>query len=100
MRFVAVVVRMFVEGADQRAHDRLEQAVGAAIASQGGPPDGLMVHIGQPAPNGDGFLLVDVWRSEGAFRAWRAATLEPALAAADLRATEPEVAPVWSFARP
>jgi len=95
---MAIVVRTAVRSADQNAHDRLEQSVEAAIAQQGGPPDGLMVHLAHPS--GQDFLIVDVWRSESEFRAWWKDVMAPALADLGLTAGEPEINPVWSFARP
>ena len=95
---MAIVVRTAIESADHEAHDRLEQSVETALARQGGPPDGLMVHLAYPS--GQGFLIVDVWRSEHDFRAWWDDVMEPALADVDLMAGEHEINPVWSLARP
>ena len=95
---VAIMVRTAIEPADQDAHNRLEQAVDAAIGRQGGPPNGLMAHVAHPS--GDGFLIVEVWSSEGAFSAWWNDVMEPALADLRLTAGEHEINPVWSFARP
>jgi len=95
---MAIVVRMLVEPADQVAHDRLQDAVNAGIARLGGPPEGLMVHVGHPS--GRGFLIVEVWRSEDLFRIWCKEVVEPAIAEVGLTAGEPEICPVWSLARP
>lgn len=98
---MAIVVRTAIESADQEAHDRLDQSVETAIARLGGPPDGLMVHL--TYPSGQGFLIVDVWRSENAFCAWWNDVMNPVLAEvdplSDLTAGEHEISPVWSFAR-
>ena len=95
---MAIVVRTLVEPADREAHDRLQGAVEAGIAHAGGPPDGLMLHLGHPS--GRGFLIVDVWRSEDVFRSWWEKVMNPALAEVGLTAGEPEICPVWSLARP
>jgi hypothetical protein len=95
---VAIVAHTFIRSADQDAHDRLQAAVEAGIARLGGPPDGLMVHLGYPS--GDGFVIVDAWRSEDTFRRWQSEIMEPALAEAGLDAGEPAICPLWSLARP
>lgn len=95
---MAIVVRTAIESGDQAAHDRLDQLVEAAIGRQGGPPDGLMVHLA--CPSGQGFLIIDVWRSENAFRAWWSDVMEPALAEVDLTTGGQEITSVWSLARP
>lgn len=95
---MAIVVRTAIEPADRQAHDRLDEAVDTAIGRQGGPPDGLMVHLALPLA--DGFLFVDVWRSESAFRAWWNDVMDPTLADLHLTAGEHEISPVWSLARP
>ena len=46
---MAIVARTAIQSADQEAHDRLEQAIETALARQGGPPDGLMVHLAYPS---------------------------------------------------
>ena len=96
-------MRALVEPADQDDHDRLQDEVEANISRLGGPPEGLMVHLGHPS--GRGFLIVEVWRSDNLFRTWwvevmEPAVMEPAIAQVGLVAGEPEVGPVWSLARP
>jgi hypothetical protein len=81
---MAIVAQTAIQSADQEA--------------QGGPPDGLMVHLAHPS--GQGFLIVEVWRSEDAFRGWWNDVMAPALAEVGLIADEPEINPVWSLARP
>ena len=95
---MAIVVHTAIGPADQEAHNRLDQSIETTLMRQGGPPDGLMVHLAYPS--GQGFLIVDVWNSEDAFRAWWADVMEPALADADLTAGGHEINPVWSLARP
>ncbi len=95
---MAIVARTAIRSADQEAHDRLEQVIETALARQGGPPDGLMVHLAYPSAQD--FVIIDVWRSESAFRSWWNDVLAPALAEVGLIAGEPEINPVWSLARP
>lgn len=95
---MAIVARTLVEPADQAGHDRLQQEVDAGMSRLGGPPEGLMVHLGYPSSQG--FLIVDVWRSEDAARGFLRDVMEPAIAAAGLAAGETEIRPLWSFARP
>jgi hypothetical protein len=95
---MAILVRTVVDSADHDAHERLGTAVETAIARLGGPPDGLMVHLAYPS--GDGFIIIDAWRSEETFRRWQEKVFEPALARAGLNASEPEIGPLWSLARP
>ncbi len=95
---MAIVVRTAIGPADQETHNRLDQSVATALMRQGGPPDGLMVHLA--CPSGQGFLTIDVWRSENAFRACWRDVIEPALAELNLTAGEHEITPLWSLARP
>lgn len=97
---MAVIAWSIVHGADREAHDRLEDAVATVIDSRGGPPDGLMVHIGHPDGDRGGFAIVEVWKSEDDFRSWWDDVIGPALSACGLSATEPEIGAVWSLARP
>lgn len=95
---MAIVVQTLVPSASQADADRLDQLVNAAIAQRGGPPAGLMAHIGHPS--GAGFVICDVWRSEGEMRSFYDEVVLPALAEAGLERADPVVSPVWSFARP
>jgi heme-degrading monooxygenase HmoA len=95
---MAIVVRTTIQSADQEAHDRLEQSVATAMARLGGPPEGLMVHLAHPS--GQDFLIVEVWRSESAFRSWWNDGMDQALVDAGLTAGDQDISPVWSFARP
>lgn len=95
---MAIVVRTAIEGVDKEAHDRLERAIEAGIERQGGPPQGLMVHLGHPSAQD--LVLLDVWTSESVFRAWWSDVMEPALAAEGLIAGEHKIDAVWSLARP
>jgi len=95
---MAIVVRTAIGPADQKAHDRLDQSVETALTRQGGPPNGLMVHLAYPSD--EGFLIVDVWTSEDAFRAWWTDVMEPALADLDLRAGEHDISGRWPVPSP
>ena len=95
---MAVVARILIESADQNDHDRLQAAVESRIQDQGGPPAGLMVHLGYP--HREGFEIVEVWKTEELFRRYTEDLLGPALADVALAAGDPEIAPAWSYARP
>ena len=95
---MAIIVRMLLEPADQDDHDRLQDAVETGMSRLGGQPEGLMFHLGYPS--GQGFFLVEVWRSEKFFQVWWVEVMEPAIAQVGLVAGEPEFGPVWSLARP
>jgi hypothetical protein len=51
-------------------------------------------------PEGDGFVVAEVWRSEAEGRGYVDEVLRPLVADAGLQAQVVEVRPVWSFARP
>jgi hypothetical protein len=95
---VAIVARILVEPADQVDHDRLQSAVESRLHDLGGPPDGLMVHVGHP--HGRGFMIVEAWRTEDLFRSYLEELLLPALSEAGLVAGDAEIGPAWSIARP
>jgi hypothetical protein len=95
---MAVIVRMVIDSVSQDDHDRLGQAVEARLQEQGGPPDGLMVHLGWPMDTG--FVITEAWRTEERFRGYQERLLGPALVEAGLVAGEPEISLAWSIARP
>ena len=95
---MAVIARIFIEAAGQSDHDRLESAVEERFQDRGGPPDGLMVHLGYP-DNG-GLMIIEAWRTEDSFRSYFDQELEAALRDVGLEAGEPHVGPAWSIARP
>ena len=95
---MAVIVRMVIDSASQADHDRLGAAVETRLHDRGGPPDGLMVHLGWPVD--DGFVITEAWRTKELFDRYRQELLEPALSEAGLVATEPDISPAWSIARP
>ncbi len=95
---MAVIARLSVDAAGPDDHDRLQHVIDANLAARGGPPEGLMAHLGYPS--GDGFLVVEAWRTEEDFRSFMTDVLLPAFDAVGLRATAPEVGPAWSIALP
>ncbi len=95
---MAVVVEIRVLQASKADHEALDAGVEAAMGQQGGPPAGLMAHFARP--EGDGFVICDVWRSEADMRPFVDGVILPALAAAGLASEEPIVSPAWGFARP
>lgn len=95
---MAVVAQTFIPRASQDDADRLDQMVEAAMMETGGPPAGLMAHLGYPS--GDGFVVCNVWRNEAEMRSFDEAVLLPKLAEAGLEPADPLVSPLWSFARP
>ena len=84
-------MRFLVDPADQADHDRLQQLISERQQAQGGPPDGLMVHL--TSPSGTGVAVVQAWRTEACFRDAYEAFIAPALAEVGLQAGEPEIAP-------
>jgi hypothetical protein len=95
---MAVIARIFIDAAEQGQHDSLGEAVETRLRDRGGPPDGLMVHLGYPADGG--FMVVEAWRSEELFRSYERDILGPALREVGLVPREPEIGPAWSIARP
>jgi len=95
---MAIIVQTFVPRASQADADRLDLIVGAAMMQAGGPPVGLMAHVGYPS--GEGFVVCNVWRSEAEMQSFHHAVLLPKLAEAGLEPADSVVSPVWSFARP
>jgi hypothetical protein len=63
---MAMIARVRIEPGEQTDHDRLQAAVESRLQDAGGPPDGLRAHIGYP--DGNGFVIVEAWRSEDLFR--------------------------------
>jgi hypothetical protein len=68
------------------------------MTQAGGPPTGLMSHV--VYPEGDGFVVAEVWRTEAYGRPFVDDVLRPLMTELGLTAHEPTVHPVWSFARP
>lgn len=95
---MAVLVTLQIPSATRDEFDALEERVGQAMATAGGPPPGLMSHV--VYPEGDGFVVAEVWRSEDEGRGYLDEVLRALVAKAGLQAHVTEVRPVWSFARP
>jgi hypothetical protein len=95
---MAIIARILVEPADQADHDLLQNAVESRLHDLGGPPDGLMVHVGHP--HGRGFMIVEAWRTEDLFRSYLDELLLPALNEVGLVAGDAQIGPAWSIARP
>jgi hypothetical protein len=75
-----------------------EWSIEASMMEMGGPPPGLMVHFARP--DGDGFLLFNVWRNESDMRPFYDDVVLPRLAEAGLQHEESKIFPVWVLARP
>jgi hypothetical protein len=95
---MAVVAELLVVGASRPDADRLDERMGQTMQGTGGPPDGLMVHIGRPTK--DGLLITDVWRTEGEWQTFLDGTLLPLIDECGLTAETPIISPVWQFGRP
>ena len=95
---MAVQLQLSVTSASRDQFDELDARVGQAMAEAGGPPPGLMSHVVHP--EGDGFAVAEVWRTEAEGQSYLADVLRPLLAELQLTASETTVRPVWSFARP
>ena len=63
-----------------------------------GPPAGLMSHA--VYPDGDGFVIAEVWRAESEGQSYIDDVLRPLLDESGLAGQDTVVRPVWSFARP
>ena len=95
---MAIVLRLTVSPGSQEQFNVLDDRVGEAMDRAGGPPAGLMSHV--VYPEGNGFVVAQVWRSETEGRDYVDDPLRGLLADVDLNPGEIDVAPVWSFARP
>ena len=95
---MAVVLRLTVSPATQEQFNVLDDRVGEAMTAAGGPPAGLMAHVVHP--EGDGFVVAGVWRSESEGRDYVDGRLRLLMADVGLTPGETDVAPAWSFARP
>ena len=95
---MAVVLRLTVSPATQEQFNVLDDRVGDDMMAAGAPPAGLMSHV--VYPEGDGFVVSGVWRSEAEGRAYVDGRLRALVAEADLTPGATDVVPVWSFARP
>lgn len=95
---MAVAVELRVAEGSREQHDAADLKVAEAIQALGGPPPELMVHL--TWPDGAGFVMLDVWRTEADARAFLESIVHPAFAKLGLRANEPIFRPVWGMANP
>ena len=95
---MAVLLQLPVAPATQEQFNELDAMVGQSMMEAGGPPDGLMSHA--VYPEGEGFIVAQVWRSEADGRPYVDDVLRPMVTGLGLNAHETIVRPVWSFARP
>jgi hypothetical protein len=95
---MAVLLQLTVTPATRDQFDELDARVGQSMAQAGGPPAGLMSHVAYP--EGDGFVVAQVWRAQTEGQPYFDDVLLPLLAELGLKTQESSVRPVWSFARP
>jgi hypothetical protein len=95
---MAVIGQLLVTAGAQSDHDALDAVVSAAMARDGGPPAGLMAHMVRP--DGDGFMIIDVWHTESAMRQFFESVVLPGLEEVQLVPRELDVWPLWGFAAP
>ena len=95
---MAVLLQLTVAPATHEQFNELDAMVGQSMMQAGGPPDGLMSHA--VYPEGDGFIIAEVWRGETEGRPYIDDVLRPLLTGLGLDAHETAVRPIWSFARP
>ena len=95
---MAVLLQLTVTPATQDQFDQLDALVGQSMMQAGGPPAGLMSHV--VYPQGEGFIVADVWRTQAEGQPYIDEVLRPLLTELGLTPTESTTHPVWSFARP
>lgn len=95
---MAVLLHLPVPSATRDQFDELDARVGQSMSEAGGPPPGLMSHV--VYPDGDGFTIAEVWRTEPEGLTYTNDILRPLLTALHLTPTDTTIHPVWSFARP
>ncbi len=95
---MAIVLQLTVAPATQDQFNELDAKVGQAMMEAGGPPAGLMSHA--VYPEGDGFVIAQVWRAENDGQSYVDDVLRPLITEAGLAGQASVVRPVWSFARP
>ena len=95
---MAIVVETLVPRATRAEAEQFDASIEASMMELGGPPPGLMVHFARP--DGDGFLLSNVWRNESDMRPFYDDVVLPRLAEAGLQHEESKIFPVWVLARP
>ena len=95
---MACLLQLTVGPATQDQFDELDAKVGQSMTQSGGPPAGLMSHV--VFPEGDGFVIAEVWRAESEGQHYVDGVLRSLLAEVGLTGHATVVSPVWSFARP
>jgi hypothetical protein len=98
MHGMAVLLRVSLDRATQDQFNELEVRVGQTMMQAGGPPPGLMSHV--VYPEGDGFVLAEVWRAPDEGRTYLDTVLRPLMNEVGLTGEATTVSQVWSFARP
>ena len=95
---MAIVVETLIRQATKAEAEQFDELVENAMMQSGGPPAGFMVHFTRP--QGDGFLMVNVWRSETTCNRSTTAPSGRKLAEPGLTGDPSVVFPIWVFARP
>ena len=95
---MAVLLQCPVSPATHEQFDELDARVGQSMADAGAPPMGLMAHV--VYPDGDGFVLAEVWRTEAEGQTYLRDVVQPLLTELGLSSQDATISPVWSFARP
>lgn len=94
---MAVLLQLTVAPATQEQFNELDAKVGQSMKDAGGPPAGLMSHA--VYPDGDGFVIAEVWRAELDGQRYVDDVLRPLLTESGLTGRDTDIRPVWSFAR-
>ena len=95
---MAFLLQLTVAPATRDQFNELDAKVGQSMMHAGGPPAGLMSHA--VYPEGDGFVIAEVWRAEAEGQSYIDDVLRPLLSELALTGQVNVVRPVWSFARP
>ena len=95
---MAFLLQLAVATGTRDQFNELDAKVGQSMMEAGGPPAGLMSHA--VYPEGDGFVIAEVWRAEAEGQHYIDDVLRPLLAELTLTGQDTVVRPVWSFARP
>ena len=83
-------VRMFNNpNATQEQYDAARQQIGVSSENM---PDGAILHVAGPAPDG-GWRVVEIWESEDAARRFDEERVEPVLQQVGIQRPAPEI---WS----
>ena len=86
---MAVVLTLSVFPATQEQFNVLDDRVGEAMMSAGGPPAGLLSHV--VYPGADGFVVAGVWRTESEGRDYLDDVLRPLVTEVGLTAQRDRV---------